>query len=360
MKKIYILQPAIPKYRVPLFNGLNEKYKIHVFSTKCDFLGVKSTSIDNKFDQTLSHGFRSLHGVFFWHRNLPLLSTYKKDDIVVINGNPRILNYMLLFVLLRVRGIKTIWWGHGWSAGSFGLMASIRIKLMELATAILVYTDKERELLSKPNCYALNNGLDSSEIKECIKKISIERLTKPLEFQLVFVGRITEKANFELLLKSMTKLNKNIHLNVIGSGDKVDFYTSMADELGISDRVHWHGAIFNEMDTAKIMLSSHAFIYAGSVGLSLIHAFNYGLPAIVHSNEIYHMPEFSAFENGINGISFQKDCLVDLVDKVNELSSLDGVTYAAMSKKAFDTVENSYNINDMVLRFSTMIEELKL
>ena len=35
------------------------------------------------------------------------------------------------------------------------------------------------------------------------------------------------------------------------------------------------------------------FVYPGEVGLSLIHAMAYGLPCLVHSDRLKHMPEIS-------------------------------------------------------------------
>lgn len=353
---IHIIQPAIPKYRKAFFEKLSSLYSVKLYSTKQDFLGVKTVLESNKVN--LSKGFISFSNKCYWHKSLPLILPFKKDDIVVINGNPRIINYMLLFIVLRLRGIKTVWWGHGWSAGSVGLMSKIRIKLMKIASAILVYTDKEQIMLSKLNCFALNNGLDSTEIRECITKIGVRREYESSYFNLVFVGRITEKANFELLLKSMSMVNSNVYLNVIGSGDNDTYYKKMAEELGIGRRIYWHGAIFNERDIAEIMLSSHAFIYPGSVGLSLIHAFNYGLPAIIHSDESHHMPEAAAFKNHHNGLYFRLGDIYDLKDKINEMSSISTINYQVMSSNAFNTVLSSYNVDDMVSRFNNMIKEI--
>ncbi|WP_315905498.1 glycosyltransferase family 4 protein [Vibrio fluvialis] len=353
--KVYIIQPAVPKYRIPFFKKIMNIYPVSVYTTKLDFLGVKTVFKSDKIIS--SSGFFNFFNLIYWHKNLPLFYPYSKSDIVVINGNPRILNYMLLFVLLRMRGIKSVWWGHGWSAGSYGILSRIRIILMKLASVVLVYTDKEKEKLSISNCYALNNGLDSSEIKVCIQKYTVKRDVGS-KFYLVFVGRITKKADFGFLLQSISMVNKNVHLNVIGTSESINFYKSMSDDLGISDRVHWHGPIFDETKIAKIMLSSHAFIYTGSVGLSLIHAFNYGLPAIIHSDEKHHMPEFSAFKNHVNGISFEKGNIVDLCNKINFISTINSEKYTYISNNAFRTVRDSFNIEDMVLRFSSMIENL--
>ncbi|MEI5639558.1 MULTISPECIES: glycosyltransferase family 4 protein [unclassified Pseudoalteromonas] len=354
--KLHIIQPAIPKYRIPFFNNLEKKYDINFYTTETDFLGVKTVYESNKL--VLSKGFKSFFNKIFWHKGLPLNSPYRKGDIVVINGNPRVLNYMLLFIFLRLKGVKTVWWGHGWTAGSYSRAAALRIYLMRLATAILVYTDKECMSLAQYQCYALNNGLDSHAIKNCIDKADAPQRGSS-GFNLVFVGRITKKSNFEFLLHALSQVENSINLNVIGSCENIEYYKGIAFKLGLKDRVIWHGALFDECEIAQVMLSSHVFVYPGAVGLSLIHAFNYGLPAIIHSDSKYHMPEFSAFRNNINGYCFDKGNINDLVSKINLIFNLDEKNYMKMSNSAMLTISQSFNTSDMFNRFVGMIEDLK-
>lgn len=354
--KLIIIQPAIPRYRVPFFNLLSYKYNLSLISAKMDFLGVNSI-----LDLPYAHyhdNFINFFGKAFWLNGLSLYSSYKKGDVVVINGNPRIINFMILFLILRVRGIKTIWWGHGWSAGSHGLLSKLRILMMKIACAILVYTDKEKSSLNFPRVFALNNGLDSNEIRKAITISNAIERSFDDKFYLVFIGRITKKAQFDTILNALKYTNNNIHLNVIGDDHNCVYYKSLSQTLGVSDRIHWYGAIFDEHIIAKIMVSSHAFIYAGSVGLSLIHAFNYGLPAIIHSNSKNHMPEFAAFEDGYNGISFEENNESDLGCKIEQLYMFDKAKYINMSNNAFKTIVDSYNVNDMVIRFDDMLRTL--
>lgn len=353
--KLHIVQPAIPKYRVPFFNNLEKKYDVDFYATKADFLGVRT--VYNSKSLFSSQGFKVFFNKLFWHKGLPLILPFKKGDIVVINGNPRVINYILLFIFLKLKGVKTVWWGHGWSAGSFSKAASLRIFLMKLASAVLVYTDKEKDSLSQYQCYALNNGLDSSEIKGFLKNHQAPP-TVVSKFNLVFVGRITKKSNFELLLYALSETNTNINLNVIGTCDNLEYYKNIAHGLGIHKRVTWYGAMFDESAIAPIMLNSDAFVYPGAVGLSLIHAFNYGLPAIIHSDMRYHMPEFAAFKNKVNGFSFEYENTEDLVSKINLISSLDKVSYCKMSANASNTILESFNTDDMFKRFVAMIEDL--
>lgn len=354
--RIHFIQPALPKYRIPFFNAISRKFEIIVYASDIDFLGVRSShapylkSIGNFFNLRL----------VFWQRGLNLFD-YKKNDVVVISGNPRVLNYMLLFLILKLRGIKSIWWGHGWSAGSRGILSEIRIKMMHLASAVVLYTEYEKKQIEKfgiNNCFALNNGLDSYDIEQAIASTNFEKnYDLPIK-SLVFIGRLTKKAELDFLLKALSKTKSGCILNIIGSGEKELELKELAAGLNISHRVNWFGSKFNENDIAKIMLCSHAFIYAGSVGLSLIHAFNYGLPAIVHDEREHHMPEYSAFENNINGFSFIRGDVEDAAKKIDLLFSLPINELIRLSKNAKDTVQHSFNVDDMTLRFFNLINDL--
>lgn len=356
---IYIIQPAIPKYRNSFFSQLINIYgdNVSFYSTREDFLGVKSDLSHLIRNVTLSDGFLGFMKSFYWHKDLPI-TQYKKNDIVVINGNPRIINYMLLFMVCKVKGIKTIWWGHGWSANSRGILSKIRINMMKFSSAILLYTDYEKKNIGVDHCYALNNGLDSLEIKSAIDIININRSYDQPTKSLVFIGRLTEKSDFHFLLNALSKTRCECKLNVIGSGEKLDEYKNLARKLNISHRISWFGQMFDEKEIAKIMLTSHAFIYTGAVGLSLIHAYNYGLPAIIHDCREKHMPEFAAFENGVNGISFTYGDVEDAASKIDMFFALSNNKLIEYSENAKFTVNNSYNTQDMIKRFMKIIDDL--
>ncbi|UAX03692.1 glycosyltransferase family 4 protein [Proteus terrae] len=353
---IHFIQPAVPEYRVPFFEKIKEKYDIKIYTTKQDFLGV--SSVKNLSYVDYNNKFINVFGKCLWMKNLPLFSAYKKGDVVVINGNPRVLNYMLLFLILRIIGVKTVWWGHGWSAGSYGLLSKVRIKLMKIANAVLVYTDKEKMKLNLPNCFALNNGLDSKIIKKSIFSSTSVRGPRESSFNLVFIGRITKKSNFEFLLHALSNCPEAVCLNVIGGCSDFKSVKKLSADLGLAHRINWLGPLYNEADIADVMLRSHVFVYPGSIGLSLIHAFNYSLPAIIHNLDEYHMPEHYAFENKYNGLSYIKGSELDLVDKITSFSRMDEEEYNKFSQNALNTVNHSFNVDDMVSRFEQLLESV--
>ncbi|WP_438333823.1 glycosyltransferase [Edwardsiella tarda] len=360
MKRIIFVQPAIPKYRVPFFSRLNKNHDICIYTTKVDFLGVK-TVYEHEHCNTLPGFICLFKGKVLWMKKLPLFSGYRKNDIVVINGNPRIINYMLLFLILKIKRVKTVWWGHGWSAGSHGMSSKIRLHIMRfLSSNYLFYTDKEKEKIGIKNSYALNNGLDSSVYKQEISKLKYQRNSPIKEgvLRLLYIGRITEKSNFSLLLTSLSLCNKNVILTVVGSCNNIEDYISLSKRLGVSKQIIWLGELFDDEKITRVMLSNHVFIYAGSVGLSLIHAFNYGLPALLHSSSEHHMPEFAAFKDGFNGFCFEMNNAKSIADAINHFSYLSDEEYFELEKNAYKTVEIDFNMDKMINNFNSMIERI--
>lgn len=353
MHQIVFLQPALPNYRHGFFTELRRlsDSKISVYASDVDFLGVKSidTSYLNKVGRFIKLG------PFFWQKGfgVPKLRT---DDILVISGNPRILNYMLLLFLFRIRGNKVIWWGQGWTAGSRGLFAHVRRLMMNLASGVVVYTDKESEELNLyPPVVGLNNGLDLRNVVDIKDHITERAPGAPLN--LLFIGRLTEKSRIDKIVDIIVGLDFEVKLHVVGDhGEFKGLFPELYVKSIESENIRWYGAVFNEKDIADIAIQCDYFIYGGAVGLSLIHAYCYYLPAIVHDSVNDHMPEFSAFEEGYNGYLFKENDSRSLVDLLSYLSRKNS---CSMRFNARSTVSSTYNTRDMAQRFISLIDAIK-
>ena len=101
------------------------------------------------------------------------------------------------------------------------------------------------------------------------------------------------------------------------------------------------------------------FIYPGAVGLSLIHAMAYGLPCLVHSNRLQHMPEIAAFKKGITGLTFDPNDSRDLAVKLSAMMS-NPKFLNVLSENCLRTVENDFNTTRMALRFIKFIKRVRL
>lgn len=61
--------------------------------------------------------------------------------------------------------------------------------------------------------------------------------------RLLFVGRLTRQKGVDHLLRALALTRTRAQLDVVGDGDERERLLVLAEELGISDRVRWHGAM---------------------------------------------------------------------------------------------------------------------
>nr|WP_235956463.1 glycosyltransferase [Grimontia sedimenti] len=229
---------------------------------------------------------------------------------------------------------------------------------MKIANKVLLYTDYEREKLKKKhnNIYSLNNGLDSKEIRSCFPKGYInDANSKGERLNALFIGRLTAKSDIKFVLRAMHEVSDCISLHIIGDGPCYNEVETYLNANGLNGVVKLYGNVTSESEIASIATKCDFFVYSGSVGLSLIHAFNYGLPAIVHDDRQLHMPEFSALVEGYNGWTFPKGNLGELISKMKAYNELSIEERILFKKNSLDTISISYNSDDMYKRFSNVI-----
>lgn len=357
--RIIVVQPVVPAYRVPFFNRLHARFgpSFCVYASPCA-----------RGDAPLPKGgweheigpIRMLLTGVEWQSGALAVSICR-NDIVIVCGAPRCLTNVLLLLKARLAGARTIWWGHYWSSTSRPWRARLRLRIAQLADALMIYTEREVEAYErrygvragKP-VLALNNGIETDEIA---------RLRAPYRaaargHNILFIGRLTAKTEVPLLLHALAEPScRDVTLHVIGAGQNAAHAYSLAETLGVDARVRWHGAMHDETQISEVANRCAVFVYPGSVGLSLIHALAYGLPAIVHDAPHRHMPEIAAFEAGRNGASFRKGDARSLAQAISRLLA-DSDQLSAMSAAAMEAIAQTYNARDMTERFCAAIEAL--
>ncbi len=357
--KVSIIQPAVPAYRQGFFQRLFERLgpEFVVYSSHQKDLGkLEDRNKRAPWHRELS-SIRKLIFGFEWQSGA-LRVPVSRGDIIVVSGAPRTLSTLALLVKCRFKGARTIWWGHYWSATSQAWRASIRLALMKIADATFFYTDQEVDAYrakesgrSNRVIVALNNGIETGEIARL--RAEYKPTERPRD---LFIGRVTPKSELALLIDALAHSEcVGVTLDVIGEGKNVELLKERALMRGISDRITWHGALVDEPRIAKVANQCKVFVYPGSVGLSLIHGFAYGLPAVVHDERLKHMPEIAAFKAGVNGRTFQRVSTTGLASAIKTLLN-DPQLLKVMSREAIVTTEVSFNAADMANRFCSAIE----
>jgi glycosyltransferase involved in cell wall biosynthesis len=355
---VFVFQPALPNYRLQFFEALSRRlgtrFSVY-FSEDADFAGLSPSSNPNWGRrlppiQNLPLGLSWQPGI----AQLPLT----RCSTIVLSGMPR--NITMLFMLMKAKrmGCKVVWWGHLWSGTSTGFRAAIRRWIMSFSDKIIFYTDREREIYVSQYPYrgqtvfALNNGVDLEPIL-LRRKVYIPEARSS---DILFLGRLTKKARIEVLLEALTQPGlESLSVEVIGDGAERGALEQLSHSLRVQHRIRWHGTLSCEDDIATVANRCRIFVYPGSVGLSLLHAFSYGLPAIIHSERKKHMPEHAAFCDNYNGVAFERDSPKSLADAILRITR-NSETLRELSRGASSTTVETFNTEDMVRRFLLAIE----
>lgn len=357
--KVIILQPELPVYRVKLFVDLVTRCtrEVTVFYGEKEELSDLRTDVCHEHLVRLGGEVVVFPGVF-WQKNVSKIK-FSKGDLLILSFNIRYLSNWYLLFKAKFKGAKLIFMTHFRSSTSSKMGHFVRLSSLVAANGILFYTRREVEKYNNSdffylvkNVYYLNNGLDLTEIKRFRKPYNVNK--RP--FEILFIGRVTPKARLDLLLNSLLIINVavEVRVNIVGSGESLDELKILSHRLGISNIINWHGGIIDEEEISKIANRCKLFVYPGHVGLSLIHAFAYGLPAIIHNNEFFHMQEFAAFDEKINGLSFAYNDYHSLAESIRQLILNDNML-SKLSIGAINTVEGDFNLDSMLNRFHEMI-----
>ena len=356
------IQPALPLYRVDFFERLNQKYgsSFKVYHSP-GALGELTQPVIAQWAIAVPHEMRLLGG-FVWQRGV-INIRIERGDIVVLSGNPRYLTTLILLFRAKYNRARVVWWGHYWSSTSYRYRQVLRLLPALMCDSLLFYTDDEIKKFRKDkifsrrshSVYALNNGIYIDQIK----LLRSEYRASKRERALLFIGRLTAKAGIELALKALAVLGQRAPLlHIIGDGVMRKKLQLHAIHLEVDDKIVWHGAVTDEEKIATIANSCQGFLYPGEVGLSIVHAMAFALPAVVHNDRQFHMPEVAAFSDGETGLSFVHRDYLSLAETIDDFLA-DSIRLERFSSNSAKVVDASYNTGDMAVRFATLVNDLK-
>lgn len=357
---IKIFQPALPAYRIDFFDRIDKKTNGELSV----FFSPKNMDVltEGKNRYKWAHPIGRIHAIpggGEWQIGAMSVKI-DKGDIVVISGNPRCLSSLLLILKCKLLGVKTVWWGHYWSSTSKYYRFYIRMILMKLVDSVLFYTDREvadykagfgrhdKRLIS-----ALNNGLNIDPIKKY--RAIYTAAQRPVA--ILFIGRLEPKSEIESLILSLRNERlSNVTIQVIGGGPDLDRLKNYASDLGVDNRIFWNGGSVDEEVISEVANKCRIFVYPGAVGLSLIHAMAYGLPAVINNSDRKNGPEIAAFRDEKTGLSFDignqsslEEKIIDLIFNEKKLDQ--------MSSECSFLVDGVFNTEEMSKRLLKHVEE---
>ncbi len=308
-----------------------------------------------------------------WQR-LPVRRLRREFDIVIFYGNLRYLSSVIWATVFRLTGANVAVQGQAHTAGGSPMIEIIRLLWWRLFGHVLVYTDYEAQQLQEhgfasKHVVGWNNGLDQHAIDAARDKWSDDglrawRIEHGLEDRrlLLSVARLEPKNRFPLALEALAALKPDypaLLWCLIGDGPEQERLKADVERLGLRGHVRFIGAVYEELELAPWFLSAEALLHPGAIGLSLLHAFGYGLPVITHNRRADQMPEFAALRPDENGLTFTPGDASSLAAAIRELLALTADLRARMSVSALDVAHHEFNTDVMAERVLAFVRVMR-
>jgi glycosyltransferase involved in cell wall biosynthesis len=367
--RVSIQQPSIPTYRKPLFISLNEMFDLTLLY---GFDGVPSDlpiNIKRQYYPLRILNTRLL--TFKWHQ-AQLAAINKNTDVAILSWDIQYLTLWLALLKSVFYKTKIILWGHGYSKNEKKIKRILRNLPSYFVSAILLYDYHTGENIKnkfylKNKVFVAPNSIDQKAIEEAkalwlSSPISLMDFKKKnnlvSSFNIIYIGRIYKENKLELLIEALSELSisaNNFKLIVIGKPNEyVTKLKELAFTLAIANKIIWVGECYDENSIAPWMISSHLFCYPANIGLSLMHAFGYGLPAITDDAYNLHNPEIWSLKEGFNGLVYPSNDSLVMAEKIYMLYNNESLR-VELSNNALLTVSETYNITKMTEGFISAI-----
>lgn len=372
--RIAIVTNVLPHYRAEFYRRLfqREDLSVRVFCQAAN-PGTNLALVHDRFaDHVTIVPSACLNGERLGWQWLPWRRLLTAYDVLFVYGNPRIVSNVALASLARALGRPIVLWGQAHTAGAGALTERLRLWWWRGFANLFVYTDGEVGWLrsrgfTRQHIVGMNNGLDQRRIDEVAAAWDERRLAGWRERQgiadrtvVLSCARLEPKNSFDLWLEAMPAVMSrypDLLWCAIGDGRERQALQARARELGMGEHVRWLGSVFDEPELAPWFLSSRLLVHPSGIGLTLLHAFGYGLPVVTQDDASAQMPEFDAFVPGETGLLYQSGNISDLADAVCRCLS-DDAARRRMARRAQQIARERYNIDQMTERFVGMAKSV--
>lgn len=257
--------------------------------------------------------------------------------VVLAEESPRSITLPWLLRHARRAGSARVLWGHFSSnrrdPSRRSLAGRYRIGMAARVEACVCYSEAVADILAphvEPRrIFTAPNTLDMNALAALREKLAREgrssvrrRLSLPEEAPVVvFLGRLIRQKGTDLLLKAFGLLRKRCqaHLVVMGSGPEEEAMRRFVAREGMVG-VRFVGAAPDWESSAPYLYAADVLLNPGYLGLSINHAFAFGLPVVSQrpprTGIRYHSPEIAYLVPGENGELAAPDDPAALADAV--------------------------------------------
>lgn len=309
MKKVLLInQESIPHYRVAVYNHLAASLAESGYELTVASDGVQPGNAEP---------------VRFVHADIPLTFWNLARTILVLDPDAVIywvrLRHLYLFptlILLKLLGVKTIYWGHG---SDLAKKDYVTLKTWGnyleylLSDAMILYAEHLRKHVSRRferKIFIANNTLCfdgfAPPLNNSRKLLERYRIATPMN--IVCMGRMQRRKRLENLLEAFRLLNRP-GVGLVFVGPDSDGILRDVNEPNVFKLGPIYGAL-----RLELLAAMDIFCLPGAVGLSIVDAFYCGLPLVTEAGD--ESPEIMYLKDGRNGFVVPRDDPPALAEKL--------------------------------------------
>ncbi|MCC5829096.1 MAG: glycosyltransferase family 4 protein [Phycisphaeraceae bacterium] len=375
MIRVTIQQPGLAQYRRPVYAVLAKRQGIVPLVLYDHKRRGGPPLVEPEGFQAApvtAQRVRTPLGPLLWHSAHFRAVNRKEADVAILSWSTRYLSLFPALIKARLAGVPVILWGHGFSKSERSIKRWLRNLPTRLAAATLFYnhTAAQRfidETGRRESTFVALNALDQAPIQEA-RRHWLDRPEELAAFRerenltagrtILFVSRLDAPNHLDWLLDATAILAADmpeLRVVIIGNGEpEKGRLQSMVRERELERHVRFLGAIYREPELAPWFLCSDVFCYPANIGLSILHAFGYGLPVVTSDRTESQNPEIEALRPGENGMTYVDGDVRDLARTLRALLG-DATLRKRLGEEALATALDRFTLENMVDGFERAI-----
>lgn len=301
---VALFQPVIAHYRVGLFSrvaGLSE-HDVVLFS---EAPSMESAIIDGSHQVELEvRHSRTLRIGPIWFVPRSIREALIGDwDAIVLSWNVRQIELLVVLLIARLRGIRTLLWGHGVGKSRRRSVRLLRRLQARLASAVLVYSSRGRDDVLAIEPAAAVTVVENTTGRE---PPSADDLLAQPAYHVGYVGRLYPEKHLDRLLEALAIVRESglpLRATLLGDGPSRSTLESLAHTLG--DGVVQFLPPTGDWDVVKSFLKQvDLVIFPEIAGLGVVDAFAAARGVVAISDTSRNPPEVDNVVDGVTGLLY--------------------------------------------------------
>jgi len=375
LKDIFIIQRIFPTYRKPIFDALSKKINFTLLHSTNES-GIKQTNAEYSTKiKKWKYGINDTHLFLFVFGSIFRF----KPKVVIHELAAGIISLPIALLCKKLFGYKLILWGHMYDH-KIGFdpqnkfIDKYRLWLQNKADALITYSEGEKNILVKnqvneQKIFVALNTLNTNKflsIRNDLDKKGKETIKRELDFKfeynLIYIGRLYEDKLPNYLIEVLQKIKTNnkdlsVAIHFVGSGTMENKLKEFSKKYNLESYVFFHGEIYDEEKSGKLLFASDIMVMPGCVGLSVNHAFCFDCPVVTFESLNHvpaHGPEIEYIIHQKTGFIVKNNNLEHLATTI-ESYLLNIPLQNSMKSEIRNMVENICTIDKFVDSFSKAI-----